>query len=52
MRGFTFDNSSEEESSSLEWDDRDQDPTSPEQRQKTREVENRRRKIRNDFDIT
>ena len=51
MRAFTFDNSSDEESSSLEWDDRDEDPVSPEERQRSREIENRRRKIRKYFVI-
>jgi hypothetical protein len=49
MRAFTFDNSSDEDSSSLEWDDRDEDPTTPDERQRSREIENRRRKIRKDF---
>lgn len=49
MRAFTFDDSSDDESSSLEWDDRDEDPTTPDERQRSREIENRRRKIRKDF---
>ena len=50
MRAFSSD-ISDNETSSLEWDDRDETPVSPEERQRSREIENRRRKIRIDFNI-
>ena len=53
MRGYYSDNSDDEVSiGSFEWEERNENPPSPEERQRSREIENRRRKIRNDYKTT